>query len=164
MEKKCSLCKEIKASNEFYTISKIKELRHIGALRTFILIGGLFTVIALNVLGVGKLFTGLLVLLILTQLFKIVSPKELAKSVDYQLALIIALSLALGLAMIKTGVADILANGVLYIFDHIFCDKFVDIWVFLKFFVLNTINNNFRTFSDLSFLTRYFKFFYMFFT
>ncbi len=106
-----------KASHEFYTISKIKEIKRLGVLRTFILIGGLLTVIALNVLGVGRLFTGLLVLLILTQLFKIVSPKELAKSVDYQLALIIALSLALGLAMIKTGVADILANGVLYIFE-----------------------------------------------
>ncbi|RLD83627.1 MAG: SLC13 family permease [Bacteroidetes bacterium] len=106
-----------KSSNEFYTISKIKELRRLGVFRSFILIGGLLTVIALNVLGVGKLFTGLLVLLILTQLFKIVTPKELAKSVDYQLALIIALSLALGLAMIKTGVADVLANGVLYIFE-----------------------------------------------
>ena len=106
-----------KASNEFYTISKIKDLRRLGVFRTIILIGGLLTVIALNVIGVGRLFTGLLVLLILTQLFKIVTPKELAKSVDYQLALIIALSLALGLAMIKTGVADILANGVLYIFE-----------------------------------------------
>jgi len=105
-----------KTSNEFYTISKIKEIKRLGVFRTFVLIGGLLLVIALNVIGVGRLFTGLLVLLIITQLLKIVSPKELAKSVDYQLALIIALSLALGLAMIKTGVADILANGVLYIF------------------------------------------------
>lgn len=106
-----------KMSNEFYTISKIKEIRRLGVLRTVTLIGGILLVIALNVIGVGRLFTGLLVLLIITQLLKIVSPKELAKSVDYQLALIIALSLALGLAMIKTGVADILANGVLYIFE-----------------------------------------------
>jgi len=105
-----------KSSNEFYTISKIKEIKRLGVFRTFALVGGLLLVIALNVIGVGRLFTGLLVLLIITQLLKIVSPKELAKSVDYQLALIIALSLALGLAMIKTGVADILANGVLYIF------------------------------------------------
>jgi di/tricarboxylate transporter len=106
-----------KVSNEFYTISKIKEIRRLGALRTFTLVGGMLLVIALNVMGIGKLFTGLLVLLILTQLLKIVKPKELANSVDYQLALIIALSLALGLAMIKTGVADTLANGVLYVFE-----------------------------------------------
>lgn len=106
-----------KTSNEFYTISKIKEIRRLGALRTFVLVGGVLLVIALNVMGLGKLFTGLLVLLILTQLLKIVKPKDLANSVDYQLALIIALSLALGLAMIKTGVADSLANGVLYLFE-----------------------------------------------
>lgn len=106
-----------KTSNEFYTISKIKEIRRLGTLRTFVLVGGVLLVIALNVMGLGKLFTGLLVLLILTQLLKIVKPKDLANSVDYQLALIIALSLALGLAMIKTGVADSLANGVLYLFE-----------------------------------------------
>ena len=106
-----------KASNEFYTISKIKEIKRLGIFRTFVLIAGILLVITLNVIGVGKLFTGLLVLLIITQLLKIVKPKDLAKSVDYQLALIIALSLALGLAMIKTGVADMLANGVLYLFE-----------------------------------------------
>ncbi len=106
-----------KATHDFYVISKIKEIRRLGVFRTFVLIGGMIVVIALNLLGLSKLFTGLLVLLILTQLFKIVRPKDLAQSVDYQLALIIALSLALGMAMIKTGVADMLANGVLFVFE-----------------------------------------------
>ena len=106
-----------KAAHDFYVISKIKEIRRLGIFRTFILVGGMFIVIALNLLGLSKLFTGLLVFLIFTQLFKIVRPKDLAQSVDYQLALIIALSLALGMAMIKTGVADILANAVLFIFE-----------------------------------------------
>ncbi|MCF6242672.1 MAG: anion permease [Bacteroidales bacterium] len=105
-----------KATNDFYTISKIKEIRRLGALRTFVLVGGMLLVIILNVVGLAKLFTGLLILLIITQLLNIVSPKDLAKSVDYQLALIIALSLALGTAMIKTGVADTLANGMMYVF------------------------------------------------
>ena len=105
-----------KASNEFYTISKIKDIKRLGVLRTFVLVAGIFVVIGLNVIGFSKLFTGLLILLIISQLLNIVSPKELAQSVDYQLALIIALSLALGLAMLKTGVADTLAEGVLYIF------------------------------------------------
>ena len=106
-----------KTSNNFYTISKIKEIRRLGAWRTFILVGGLLFVILLNLLGLAKLFTGLLILLIFTQLFNIVSPKDLAKSVDYQLALIIALSLGLGVAMMKTGVAEMLASGILYVFE-----------------------------------------------
>lgn len=106
-----------KNTNDFYIISKVREIRRLGALRTFILVGGLLIVILLNLLGLAKLFTGLLVLLIFTQLFKIVSPKDLANSVDYQLALIIALSLGIGTAMIKTGVADLLASGLLYVFE-----------------------------------------------
>ncbi|MBN1251682.1 MAG: anion permease [Bacteroidales bacterium] len=105
-----------KTANDFYVISKIKEIRRLGVLKTTALIGGMLLVIALNLLGMSTLFTGLLVFLIVTQLLKIVSPKDLAQSVDYQLALIIALSLALGMAMIKTGVADMLANGVLFVF------------------------------------------------
>jgi len=106
-----------KTSNDFYIISKVKEIRRLGAWRTFIMVGGLLIVILLNILGLAKLFTGLLILLIFTQLFNIVSPKDLAKSVDYQLALIIALSLGLGVAMMKTGVAEMLASGVLYVFE-----------------------------------------------
>ncbi len=105
-----------KQTQDFYIISKIKEIRRLGTFKTGVLIVGAPLVILFNVLGISKLFTGLLLLLILTQLFNIVSPKDLAKSVDYQLAFIIALSLALGVAMIKTGVANILADGIMYVF------------------------------------------------
>lgn len=103
-----------KLTQDFYIISKIKEIRRLGLVKTSVLLAGTPFVILLNILGISKLFTGLLILLIITLLLKIVSPKDLAKSVDYEMALIIALSLALGVAMIKTGVADILANGVMY--------------------------------------------------
>ncbi len=105
-----------KQTHDYYIISKIKEIRRLGTLKTAVLIAGTPVVILLNILGLSKLFTGLLVLLILTQLLNIVSPKDLAKSVDYELAFIIALSLALGVAMIKTGVADTLADGIMYVF------------------------------------------------
>ncbi len=105
-----------KLTKDFYIISKIKEIRRLGTLKTAVLVAGTPIVILLNILGISKLFTGLLVLLILTQLLNIISPKDLAKSVDYELAFIIALSLALGVAMIKTGVADTLADGIMYIF------------------------------------------------
>ncbi len=105
-----------KTTQDFYIISKIREIRRLGTIKTAVLIAGTPLVILLNIFGISKLFTGLLVLLILTQLLNIISPKDLAKSVDYQLAFIIALSLALGVAMIKTGVADTLADGIMYVF------------------------------------------------
>jgi len=49
-------------------------------------------------------------------LFRIVSPKDLPKSIDYNLALIIAMSLALGNAMTKTGVAEHIAHFVISVF------------------------------------------------
>ncbi len=105
-----------KSTQDFYIISKIKEIRRLGYFKTAVLIVGLPLIVILNVLGIIKLFTGVLVLLIITQLLKIVTPKDMAGSADYELAIIIALSLALGVAMIKTGVADTLANGLMYLF------------------------------------------------
>jgi di/tricarboxylate transporter len=104
------------STQDFYIISKIKEIRRIGYLKTAVLIVGLPLIVILNVIGIIKLFTGILVLLIITQLLKIVTPKDMATSADYELAIIIALSLALGVAMIKTGVAESIANGLMYTF------------------------------------------------
>ena len=50
-------------------------------------------------------------------LLKVTRPKDLAKSVDFELGLIIALSLALGIAMMKTGVADIFAHYIISFFE-----------------------------------------------
>ncbi|MDF1547910.1 MAG: SLC13 family permease, partial [Bacteroidales bacterium] len=77
-----------KSTQDFYLISKIKEIRRLGWLKTATLIVGTPLIILLNVLGISKLFTGLLVLLILTQLLKIVTPKDMASSADYELAFI----------------------------------------------------------------------------
>jgi di/tricarboxylate transporter len=109
--------KELAASaSDFYTISKIKEISRLGVLKTATLAVGTPLIVLLNVLGISKLFTGLLVLLIIIQLLKIIKPKEMAMSVDYELAFVIALSLALGTAMMKTGLADTIAHSVVFIF------------------------------------------------
>ena len=47
---------------------------------------------------------------------KITNPKDLSKSIDYNLALIIVLSLALGEAMTKSGAADLLADSIISMF------------------------------------------------
>lgn len=106
----------IKETSNLYLISRIKEFHRLGFWRTAFLVGGTLSVILFSALKLISLFNGLLALLTLSVVFKITRPKNLAKSVDYELALIIGLSLALGVAMMKTGVADMVANGMLFIF------------------------------------------------
>jgi di/tricarboxylate transporter len=112
-----SLFKELsKATRDFYIITSLREINRIGFLRTAALIVGTPLIVILNVLGISKLFTGVLVLLIIIQLLKIIRPKDLVQSIDYELACVIALSLALGTAMIKTGLADTVAHGMMDVF------------------------------------------------
>ncbi|PLX21855.1 MAG: SLC13 family permease [Salinivirgaceae bacterium] len=97
-------------SSDVYYISQIKEVRRLGVLRTTLLLGGTFLAIMLSAFRVIPLFMGIMVLLLMLLPFKITSPKDLHKSIDYNLILIIALAIALGNAMLKTGVADMFAN------------------------------------------------------
>ncbi|MCB0807153.1 MAG: SLC13 family permease, partial [Bacteroidales bacterium] len=96
-------------TKDFYLISRVREFRKLELWKSLTLIGGLLGAIALAALNVISLFMGLMVLMILIQILKIASPKDIPKSIDYNLALIIVLSLALGTAMIKTGMADLIA-------------------------------------------------------
>jgi len=101
---------------DFYLISKVKELRKPERYKIWTLLGGTLLAIFLAAIKVVPLFMGLLVVLALINILKVVSSKDLPKSIDYNLAVIIALSLALGTAMIKSGVADMIANFVISVF------------------------------------------------
>ena len=101
---------------DFYFISKVRGFVKLEWYKTTVLLGGLLLTILLSALGVIKLFMGLLVVIIASLLLKITNPKDLSKSIDYNLALIIVLSLALGAAMAKSGAADLLAESIISIF------------------------------------------------
>ncbi len=103
-------------THDFYLISKIREFRKLKWYQTTALFGGTALAILLSGLGIISLFMALVVLLIIIQLLKITSPKDIAKSIDFNLAIIIALSLALGTAMMKTGMASIIANFIISVF------------------------------------------------
>ena len=103
-------------TNDFYLISRVREFRKLKLYKSIILIGGLFSAIAISALGYISLFMALMILMIIIQILKITSPKDIPKSIDYNLAIIIVLSLALGTAMIKTGMADIIANFIISVF------------------------------------------------
>jgi len=103
-------------TNDFYLISRVREFRKLELYKSIILIGGLLSAIAVSALGYISLFMALMILMIIIQILKITSPKDIPKSIDYNLAIIIVLSLALGTAMIKTGMADMISNFIISVF------------------------------------------------
>lgn len=103
-------------SRDFYFISKVKDFQKIEPYKIWTLFGGTILVILLSALHLVNLFMGLIVLLMVVIAMKIAKPKELYKAVDYNLAMVIALSLALGTAMIKSGAADLVSNILIIVF------------------------------------------------
>jgi di/tricarboxylate transporter len=101
---------------DFYFISKVRGFVKLEWYKTAILLGGLILAIFLSTIGVIKLFMGLIALIIALLALKVTSAKDLAKSIDYNLALIIVMALALGIAMVKTGAAELFANTIIKLF------------------------------------------------
>ena len=88
-----------------------------GFLKSSLLIGGTFITILLAALGIMKLFIGLVILISLLLIFKVTTPRKLAQSIDYDLGLVIAMALALGVAMLKTGFAEMIAVNIIAAFQ-----------------------------------------------
>ena len=99
-----------KETNEFYLISKVRDFRKPNIFNNYFLIGGTILAILLSAFKLISLFLALIILLSLIMIFKISSPKSVAKSIDFNLIIVIALALSLGTAMIKTGVAGQMAH------------------------------------------------------
>lgn len=105
-----------KDTNDFYFISKVSEFIKLDWYRVFILVGGLALMITLAVMNIISLFMGLIIMILISMVFKVTNPKDLPNNIDYNLALVIVLSLALGTAMMKSGAATLVANGVISAF------------------------------------------------
>lgn len=106
----------IRNTGDFYLISNIRKFEKIETYKIIILIGGLLLAIILSALKIISLFMGLIILLLTSFVLKLTNPKDLSKGIDYNLGLIIVMSLALGIAMIKSGVAPMFANFFISIF------------------------------------------------
>jgi di/tricarboxylate transporter len=103
-------------NKDFYVLGKVRNIDKMPTLQSLLIAGGLITSIVLSSLHIIPLFNSLIVFLILLFLFGVASPKDVPKTINYNLILIIALSLALGEAMTKTGIASIASD----IFVNIF--------------------------------------------
>ncbi|MBN2480858.1 MAG: SLC13 family permease [Bacteroidales bacterium] len=105
-----------KDTTDFYFISKVTEYIKLDWYKSAVMIAGTILVILLAAMNVISLFMGLIIMILVSMLFKITSPKEIPRNIDYNTALVIVLSLALGTAMMKSGAANIVANGVISAF------------------------------------------------
>lgn len=104
-------------TRDFYFISKLRTYVKPKTLDAIVLIGGLILAITLSALNIVPLFMGVASLLVIVFILGIANPKDIQNGIDFDLGLIIALSLALGTAMVKTGVATDLAHGVIGLFS-----------------------------------------------
>jgi di/tricarboxylate transporter len=93
-------------TQDFYLISRVKDYRRVKPYEPALLIGGLILAILLSATKLVSLFLSLAILITVALLLKLINQKELPKTIDFNLAIIIAMSLALGQAMIKSGVAN----------------------------------------------------------
>ena len=100
-------------NREFYRISKLRTYEKPKILDTIVLIGGLIAAILFSAFKIIPLFIGVLSLLAIVLILGIANPKEIEKGVDFNLGLIIAMALALGTAMSKTGVAADISHGII---------------------------------------------------
>jgi len=98
---------------EFYRISKLRTYEKPKTKDTIILVGGLMLAILASVFKIIPLFIGVLSLLAIIFIFKVANPKEIEKAIDFNLGLTIAMALALGTAMSKTGVAADISHGII---------------------------------------------------
>jgi di/tricarboxylate transporter len=103
-------------TQDFYFISRVQEFKKMENYKVIVLVAGLLAAIILSALNVISLFLGLLVLIILSLIMGMTNPKDLPRGIDYSLALIIVMSLALGTAMIKSGAAQLIAAGLIQVF------------------------------------------------
>ncbi|MFC2086514.1 SLC13 family permease [Bacteroidota bacterium] len=110
------LANRSKDSQDFYFISKVREFNKLDRLKSTVLISGIVLAVILKAFGLVSLFMIVLGLLLLLTALKIASAKDIYKSFDYNLAIIIAMALAFGTAMTKSGVAEMAAQGVISVF------------------------------------------------
>lgn len=100
-------------SSEFFVVDKVRSIEKMPTYQSVLIIGGLVTSVVLSSFKIVPLFTSLLVFIIVLLLTKVAHPKELYKGLNFNLIFIIALSLALGMAMIKTNIAFALSHAFL---------------------------------------------------
>ncbi len=120
-------------TSDFYVISKKSRLSVLSPFASKFILSGTVIAILLSAFGMVSLFTSLLLLFTLLLAFKLVDKKEVYHSIDLKLGVIIALALALGKAMKKSGLSEEIAE---ILFDT--SRNFGDAGLYVVLFVVTT--------------------------
>jgi len=100
-------------SRDFYLLSGGVRFEKLEDYKTLALFIGLVLAVFLSAFKIISLFLATVILIIMALILKISNPKELPKGIDYDLGLTIVMSLALGIAMQKTGAAHLISTGII---------------------------------------------------
>ncbi|MBF0587313.1 SLC13 family permease [Prosthecochloris sp. N3] len=100
-------------NRDFYVLSETRKPPKVETWKAVLPLVGLVSAIVLSTLKMVPLFLSVSVLLAVLLLFRVASAKDIVGGIDYNLVMIIAMSLALGVAMTKTGVAEVIASNML---------------------------------------------------
>jgi len=102
-----------KNERDFYVLSETIKSPQVAVWKAILPLLGLLLAIALAAFKLVPLFLSLSALLASLFILRLASAKDILGAVDYNLILIIAMSLALGVGMTKTGVAGLIADNLL---------------------------------------------------
>lgn len=111
--------KRVSTSQAFYVISTMKSKEEIDNNKALLLFGGMILAIALTAFGVFTLFKSLLLLLLFSIFSKIANYKDIKSAIDFNLIAIIALGLALGKAIIASGMDTLISNNLIPLYDQV---------------------------------------------
>ncbi|MGB0431791.1 MAG: SLC13 family permease, partial [Bacteroidia bacterium] len=96
---------------EFNVLSRVAQIDNLDTKKGWMITIGAILAIVLSVFKVLSLFKLLLIYVAISILLKWVRPREIQRGLDLNLAFIAALSLAIGVAMQKSGTAELIANA-----------------------------------------------------
>jgi len=104
-------------SNDFYVVSRIDPPKQLSEspLKSWFSIGLLVAMIIIVSVGLLTMLKAMAITVIILLLMRIVDAEDIKKNVQLDVLLIIASSLGIGVAMTKTGLADLLANSLIAI-------------------------------------------------
>ncbi|GAE94267.1 sulfate permease [Gracilibacillus boraciitolerans JCM 21714] len=109
------------STNDFYVVTPIEEdhplLNKNDTKRSWFSILALVSMILLVSFDILSMFKAMSVLVILYLVFKIISPDEAKKNIQFNVLLLIASAFGVGEALFKTGAADWVANKLILLAD-----------------------------------------------
>ncbi len=104
--------KRAEDTTDFYIVSKVKDVVNIDKKKGSLILFSFIGIVILSTLKVISLFSGLLIFLAALVMTKTITYAEVKRSLDINLIIIAAFSIAIGKAMLDTGTADLIASSI----------------------------------------------------